>query len=230
MVRKYHTKDGESRESVSHLLRRSYRQEGKLRHETLGNVSALPVFALDALWASLSGKTLVVAGKSFEFTRALFHGHLAAVATMAKTLGLRDLLGPACKERDIAYALVLARVVHPRPKLATSKWWGDTTLASDLGLEDVGTDEVYAAMDWLVERQGAIETSLALRHLGKEPNPSHLAYFDLSSSWVEGTHNELAARGYSRDKKRGVAQIEYGLLTDKDRSSANAGSNCNASS
>jgi len=127
-----------------------------------------------------------------------------------------DLLGPACKERDIAYALVLARVVHPRPKLATTKWWGDTTLVSDLGLEDVGTDEVYKAMDWLGERQGVIETSLARRHLGKEPNPSALAYFDLSSSWVEGSHNELAARGYSRDKKRGMAQIEYGLLTDKD--------------
>jgi len=141
---------------------------------------------------------------------------VAAVATMAKRLGFLDLLGPACKERDIAYALVVARVVHPRPKLATTKWWGDTTLVSDLGLEDVGTDEVYAAMDWLVECQGAIETSLACRHLGKEPNPSALAYFDLSSSWVEGTHNELAARGYSRDKKRGMAQIEYGLLTDKD--------------
>jgi len=216
VVRKYHTKDGESRESVSHLLRRSYRQEGKIRHETLGNVSALPVPALDALRASLSGKTLVVAGEGFELIRALPHGHVAAVATMAKRLGFLDLLGPACKERDIAYALVLARVVHPRSKLATTKWWGDTTLVSDLGLEDVGTDEVYKAMDWLVERQGAIETSLAHRHLGKEPNPSALAYFDLSSSWVEGTHNELAARGYSRDKKRGMAQIEYGLLTDKD--------------
>jgi len=216
VVRKYHTKEGESRESVSHLLRRSYREGGKIRHETLGNVSALPAPALDALRASLSGKTLVVAGEGFELTRSLPHGHLAAVATMAKTLGFCDLLGPACKERDIAYALILARVVHPCPKLATTKWWADTTLVSDLGLDDVGTDEVYAAMDWLRERQSVIETTLAKRHLGKEANPSHLAYFDLSSSWVEGTHNELAARGYSRDKKRGMAQIEYGLLTDKD--------------
>ncbi|MCL4448357.1 MAG: IS1634 family transposase [Actinobacteria bacterium] len=216
VVRKYHTRDGASRESVSYLLRRSYREGGKIRHETLGNVSALPPSTLDALRASLSGKTLVVAGEDFKITRSLPHGHLAAVATMAKTLGLRDLLGPACKERDIAYALILARVVHPRPKLATTKWWADTTLVSDLGLEDVGTDEVYAAMDWLVKRQGVIETSLARRHLGKKANPSELAYFDLSSSWVEGTHNELAFRGYSRDKKRGTAQIEYGLLTDKD--------------
>jgi hypothetical protein len=216
VVRKYHTKDGENRESVSYLLRRSYREGGKIRHETLGNVSALPPSALDALRASLSGKTLIAAGEGFEIIRTLPHGHLAAVATMAKKLKLRELLGPACKERDIAYALVLARVVHPRPKLATTKWWADTTLVKDLGLEDVGTDEVYAAMDWLGERQAAIETSLARRHLAKLANPSALAYFDLSSSWVEGTHNELAFRGYSRDKKRGMAQIEYGLLTDKD--------------
>ena len=216
VVRKYHTKDGESRESVSHLLRRSYREEGKIRHETLGNISALPAPALEALRASLAGKTLVVAGEGFELIRSLPHGHLAAVATMAKTLGLAELLGPPCKERDIAYALILARVVHPRPKLATTKWWADTTLAPDLGLEGVTTDEVYAAMDWLGDRQAGIEATLAHRHLGKEANPMGLAYFDLSSSWVEGTKNELAARGYSRDKKRGVAQIEYGLLTDKD--------------
>jgi hypothetical protein len=215
-VRKYQTKDGEQRESVSHLLRRSFRQEGKIHHETLGNVSALPAPALEALRASLAGETLVVAGSRFELARALPHGHLAAVSVMAKNLGLRELLGPACKERNIAYALILARVVHPRPKLATTKWWSDTTLADDLELTSIGTDEVYAAMDWLGDRQGAIETKLATRHLGAAANPARLAYFDLSSSWVEGTHNELAARGYSRDKKRGMAQIEYGLLTDKD--------------
>ena len=216
VVRKYQTKDGEDRQSVSHLLRRSFRDGGKIRHETLGNVSALPAAALEALRASLAGETLVVAGSGLELTRALSHGHLAAVSVMAKTLGLRELLGPPCKERDIAYALILARVVHPRPKLATTKWWSDTTLVADLGSCRSRTDEVYAAMDWLGERQGAIETTLAQRHLRAESNPSRLAYFDLSSSWVEGTKNELAARGYSRDKKRGMAQIEYGLLTDKD--------------
>lgn len=214
--RHYVGKDGTERHYETHLLRRSVREGTKVRNETLANLSHLPDELIDAIRAGLSGKTLVVAGEGLQLTRALPHGHLAAVVTMAKTLGLLDLLGPACKERDIAYALVLARVVHPRPKLATTKWWADTTLAGDLGLEDVGTDEAYAAMDWLVERQGEIETSLARRHLGEKSNPSALAYFDLSSSWVEGTHNELAARGYSRDKKRGMAQIEYGLLTDKD--------------
>ncbi len=215
VVRKYQTKDGQDRQSVSHLLRRSFRSEGKIRHETLCNVSALSAAALEALRASLAGETLVVAGSGLELTRALPHGHLAAVSVMAKSLGLAELLGPAGPERDIVYALILARVVHPRPKLATTKWWGDTTLEHDLGLGGVSTDEVYAAMDWLGERQGAIENRLASRHLGAS-NPSRLAYFDLSSSWVEGTHNELAARGYSRDKRRGMAQIEYGLLTDKD--------------
>ena len=215
VVRKYQTKEGEQRQSVSHLLRRSFRQGGKIRHETLGNVSALPAGALEALRAGLAGETLVVPGSGLELTRSLPHGHLAVVSIMAKWLGLAELLGPACQERDIAYGLILARVVHPRPKLATTKWWGDTTLASDLGIEGVSTDEVYAAMDWLGERQGTIETRLASRHLGAI-QASSLAYFDLCSSWVEGTHNELAARGYSRDKRRGMAQIEYGLLTDKD--------------
>ncbi|HQU00622.1 MAG TPA: transposase [Acidimicrobiales bacterium] len=216
VVRKYKTKDGVSRESVSHLLRRSYREAGKIHHETLGNVSALPEEALSVLRATLAGDTLVAVGKGLELTRSLPHGHLAAVSVMANKLGLPDLLGPACRERSIAYALILARVVHPRPKLATTKWWADTTLSGDLGLEDVSTDDVYAAMDWLGQRQARIEATLATRHLAAEANPAQLAYFDLSSSWVEGKKNELAARGYSRDKKRGVAQIEYGLLTDRD--------------
>jgi hypothetical protein len=215
VVRKYKTKDGASCESVSHLLRRSYRVGGAIRHETLGNVSALPEEALRALRATLAGDTLVSVGKGFELTRALPHGHLAAVSVVANQLGLPGLLGPACAERSIAYALILARVVHPRPKLATTTWWRDTTLESDLGLGGVTTDDVYAAMDWLGGRQASIEATLAQRHLGTPANPSQLAYFDLSSSWVQGTKNALAQRGYSRDKKRGLAQIEYGLLTDR---------------
>src|SRR5271163_2562954 len=214
--RHYVGKDGDERTYETHLLRRSVREGSKVRNETLANLSHLPEEIIEAIRAGLSGETLVVAGSGFDLTRSLPHGHLAAVSVMAKTLGVAELLGPACKERDIAYALVLARVVHPRPKLATTKWWGDTTLMGALGLEGIGTDEVYAAMAWLGDRQGAVEAQLARRHLGSPPNPSQLAYFDLSSSWVEGSKNELAARGYSRDKKRGVAQIEYGLLTDKD--------------
>ncbi|HEY5266304.1 MAG TPA: transposase [Acidimicrobiales bacterium] len=200
----------------THLLRRSYREDGKVKNETLANLSHLPSETIAAVRASLAGKTLVVAGEGIELTRSLAHGHLAATSVMANTLSLRELLGPPSRQRDICYALILARVVHPRPKLATSKWWSDTTLDADFHLGDVSTDEVYAAMDWLAECQERIEAALAARHLSPEANPSGLGYFDLSSSWVEGTKNELAARGYSRDKKRGVAQIEYGLLTDRE--------------
>ncbi len=200
----------------THLLRRSYRENGKVKNETLANLSYLPAATIQLIRESLAGKSHVIVGEGLELTRALPHGHLAATAVMAKKLGLPELLGPPCRSRDIAYALILARVVHPRPKLATTKWWADTTLASDFALEGVSTDDVYAAMDWLGSRQAGIEATLAQRHLGAQANPAGLAYFDLSSSWVEGTKNELAARGYSRDKKRGVAQIEYGLLTDRD--------------
>lgn len=208
-------KNGVERTYETHLLRRSVREGTRVRKETLANLTHLPPETLEAVRASLAGKTLVVAGEGLELSRSLPHGHLAAVSVMANQLGLPDLLGPACRERDIAYALVLARVVHPRPKLSTTKWWADTTLESDLALEDVTTDDVYGAMDWLGGRQAGIEAALAKRHLGTTANPAGLAYFDLSSSWVEGTKNALAARGYSRDKKRGVAQIEYGLLTDR---------------
>ena len=213
IVRKYQTKDG-PRESVSHLLRRSFRAEGKIRHETLANVSALPEPALAALRAALADKSLLVAGESFEITRSRPHGHLAAVATAARALGLPELLGPPGRARDIAYGLVLARVVRPASKLATLRWWADTTMVEDLGLAEVGTDEVYAAMDWLLDRQEAIEATLARRHLAAAANPAGTAYFDLTSAWMEGAHCPLAVRGYSRDGKKGLPQIEYGLLTD----------------
>jgi len=215
-TRRYAAKDGTERIYRSHLLRRSVREGSKVKNETLANLSHLPEDLIEAIRLGLAGETLVVAGSGFELTRSLSHGHLGAVASAARSLGLVDLLGPPCKQRDIVYALILARVVHPRPKLATTTWWADTTLVADLGLEGIGTDEVYAAMDWLQGRQAGIEVKLAKRHLGKDANPQGLAYFDLSSSWVEGSKNELAARGYSRDKKRGLAQIEYGLLTDQD--------------
>jgi hypothetical protein len=202
------------REYVSYLVRRSFREGGKVRHETLANLSALPQAAIEAVRASLAGKRLVVAGDELRTVRSLPHGHVAAVWAQAKTLGLPTLLGPAGRARDLAMALIVSRVVAPAPKLATVSWWADTTVGADLGVADAGTDEVYAAMDWLISRQDAIEARLAARHLAPAVNPSRMALFDLSSSWVEGRHCPLAARGYSRDGKKGKAQIEYGLLTD----------------
>src|SRR5450631_2004177 len=214
VAKKYVTKDGASRESVAYLLRRTYRDGTKVRHETLANLSALPQATLEAVRVSLTGQVLVVPGQDLEVTRALPHGHVAAVHAQAKALGLPALLGPAGRERDIALALIIARVCRPASKLATTRWWADTTLAADLGVADATTDEVYAAMDWLAGRQGAIETKLVRAHLTGPGNPDRLALFDLSSSWVTGKHCSLAARGYSRDGKKGLPQIEYGLLTD----------------
>jgi hypothetical protein len=207
-------KSGQPREYVSHLLRRTYRDGTRVKHETLANLSPLPDAAIEAVRAALAGKTLVVAGEGLEVTGSLPHGHVAAVHAQAKALGLPGLLGPAGRERDIALALVIARVCRPASKLATTRWWAGTTLAADLGVADATTDEVYAAMDWLAARQEAIETKLVRTHLTGPGNPDRLALFDLSSSWVTGRHCPLAARGYSRDGKKGLPQIEYGLLTD----------------
>jgi hypothetical protein len=207
-------KSGQPREYVSQLLRRTYRDGSKVKHETLANLSPLPQAAIEAVRAALAGKTLVVAGEGLEVTGSRPHGHVAAVHAQAKALGLPALLGPAGRERDITLALIIARVCRPTSKLATTRWWTDTTLADDLGVADATTDEVYAAMDWLAGRQEAIETKLVRTHLTGAANPDRLALFDLSSSWVTGHCCPLAARGYSRDGKKGLPQIEYGLLTD----------------
>ncbi len=212
--KKYVTKDGVSRESVAYLLRRTYRDGVSVKHETLANLSALPQETLEAVRVSLTGQMLVVPGQDLEVTGSRPHGHVAAVHAQAKALGLPALLGPAGRDRDIALALIIARVCRPASKLATTRWWADTSLADDLGVADASTDEVYAAMDWLAGRQEAIETRLVRTHLAGAGNPDRLALFDLSSSWVTGRHCPLAARGYSRDGKKGLPQIEYGLLTD----------------
>jgi hypothetical protein len=210
-------KDGSVADYERHLLRRSYRQGGKVRKETLANLSHLPDEAISAVRKVLAGGTLIEADQAIEVQRSLPHGHLAAVAAMAGKLGLPGLLGPPCRARDLAYALILSRVVHPGSKLSTRAWWADTTLGADLDIAGAGTDEIYAAMDWLADRHDAIEKTLTARHLDNaETNPTRMALFDLSSSWVEGTHCQLADRGYSRDGKKGKDQIEYGLLTDPD--------------
>ena len=205
--------DGTVREYRSHLLRHSFRDEqGRPRKETLANLTALPDAALEAVRKALRGEVMVSADEAFEVERSVPHGDAAAAHVMASALGLRDLLGPACRERDIAYALILSRAIRPESKLSTVTWWaaGDTTIGADLGVAGASADEVYAAMDWLESRQRQIEKKLAARHLA----PGGIAMFDLSSSWVEGSCCELAAFGHSRDGKRGRRQIEYGLLTD----------------
>ena len=212
--RGYVSKSGQERVYLTHLLRRTFREGGKVKHETLANLSALPDEQIELLRRSLKGETFVATDEAAAVVRSLPHGHVAAVMAQARALGLPALLGPAGRERDIALALIVSRVVYPRTKLSTLSWWADTTVGADLGVTDTSTDQVYAAMDWLLTRQDRIEAKLARRHLTGETNPQRMALFDLSSSWMEGRHCPLAVRGYSRDGKKGKAQIEYGLLTD----------------
>ena len=214
-VRKTHLdKQGNPREYSSTYLRRTYREGKRVRNETVANLSALPEHVIDGIDAGLKGQQLVPAGSEFTIARSLPHGHVAAVAAMAHRLGFPGLLGPACRARDLVAALIISRVVRPASKLATAAWWPDVTLGVDLDVADASTDEIYAAMDWLAEHQNAIETTLAAKHLGPDVNPSRMALFDLTSAWVTGRCCELAARGYSRDGKKGCEQIEYGILTD----------------
>jgi hypothetical protein len=218
-IKSRHT-DRQGRERVyeSRLLRRTYRDGGTVRNETLANLSKMPDRIVDAVEAALKGEVLAAAqGRAaVTITRSVPHGHVAAVHAMARRLGLPALLGPAGRPRDLALALIISRVVAPGSKLSTLAWWGDVTLGPDLGIAEASTDEAYAAMDWLAARQDAIEATLARRHLAPAANPARMALFDLSSSWLEGSHCPLGARGWSRDGKKGTIQIEYGLLTDPE--------------
>ena len=209
-------KAGNVRRYESVLVRRTYRDGKKVRHQTLANLSKLPAEVIAVIEATLKGQALVPADALCTITRSLPHGHVAAVAAMAHQLGLPGLLGPSCRARDLVLALIVSRVVRPASKLSTLGWWADCTLGVDLDVAGATTDEIYAAMDWLVGRQDAIESKLAAKHLGPEVNPGRMALFDLTSSWVTGRCCELAARGYSRDGKKGCEQIEYGILTDPE--------------
>jgi hypothetical protein len=210
----YVDKQGRRKDYSSAYLRRTYREAGKVKNETVANLSALPGHVIDWIDAGLKGQQLVPAASAVTITGSVPHGHAAAVHAMAARLGLPALLGPSGRQRDLALALIISRVIQPGSKLSTLTWWDDTTLGADLGVADASTDDIYAAMDWLGHQQDAIEAGLARRHLAPAANPARMALFDLSSSWLEGTRCPLAARGYSRDGKKGKLQIEYGLLTD----------------
>ena len=195
----------------SHLLRRSYREGGKVLHETVGNLSHLPAETLDLIRRSLRGEHFVAAQDRLEIVRSLPHGHVAAVLGALRATGLDKLLDRAAsRERDLAIAMITARVLDPRSKLATTRAWTQSTLADELQVGDANEDALYEAMDWLLERQPRIEKGLARRHLGE----GALVLYDLTSTYFEGHCCPLAQLGYSRDGKRGLAQIVFGLLTD----------------
>jgi hypothetical protein len=140
--RRYAAKSGEERVYETILLRRSFRDGDKIRHETLANLSKLPPEVVAAVEATVKGQTLVPAGSEFSKSRSLPHGDVAAVAAMARKLGLPALLGPACRARDLVVALIVSRVVRPKPKLSTLSWWSNTTLGPDLGVADAGRSPI----------------------------------------------------------------------------------------
>jgi transposase len=202
------------REYNSYLVRRSIRDGRRVRHETVANVSGLPAAAIQALTLALQGVPLVPAGEAFEIVRSRKHGHVEAVLTLARRLGLARLLDrEPSHERDLCLAMIAGRVLQPGSKLACTRQLHACTLGEELGVAGAVHDELYAAMDWLLERQSAVEQRLARRHLRE----SELALYDVSCSYFEGRSCPLARFGYDHGNgKRGRMQVEYGLLCDSD--------------
>lgn len=195
----------------THLLRRSYREGGTVKNETLGNLSHLPEPLIDIIRRSLQGEAYVPLSQAFEITGSRPHGHVQAVAAAMRRLGMASLLASkASRERDLVLAMIASRILAPSPKLATTRWWHTTTLAEEFGVADATEDDLYAAMDWLLAHQDTIQKKLATRHL----SAGALVLYDLSSSYFEGSTCPLAKLGYSRDGKKGLLQVNYGLLTD----------------
>jgi hypothetical protein len=202
------------REYTSVLLRQSFREGGKVKHRTLASLTALPATAIEALDRALRGETLVPAADGgLRILRSLPHGHVAAALGMLRNLGLeRTLDRRSSRMRDLAVALIVARILAPASKLATARGLSATTLAAELDVEGATEDELYGALDWLLSRQPAIERSLARRHL----LPGGLVLLDVTSTWMEGRCCPLAAHGYSRDHRADRPQVVFGLLTDAE--------------
>jgi transposase len=200
------------------LLRESYRHEGKVRKRTLCNLSDWSPAHVEGLRGVLKGGTVIPAEQdAFTVTRSLPHGHVAAALGTARKIGLDRILGPDGNRcRDLVLALLIGRILDPVSKLAAARTLSPATASSSLGealgLGKINDDELYAALDWLLARQAAIETALAERHLRN----GTLVLYDVSSSYMEGRCCPLAKRGYSRDGKKGTLQIVYGLLCAPD--------------
>ena len=196
------------------LLRQSYRENGKVKSRTLANLSNLPPQALEVLRLHFKGQNLVSPEQAFEIIEdgSPAHGHVDAVIIAMKRLGLLNLISTrSSRQRDLVVAMIAARILQPKSKLATTLWWADTTLPDILGIGDADEDDLYEAMDWLLERQDNIEKKLASRHLEN----NGIALYDLTSSYFEGETCPLGARGHNRDGKKGKLQVNYGLLTNR---------------
>jgi len=197
----------------SFLIRRSYRQDGKVKHENVANITHLPAPVIELIRVALRGEAVAPVSDSFEIVASYHHGHVQAVLTAMRRLGIHELLASRpCHERDLVLAMIVARSLAPDSKLAHTRWWPTTTLPDELGIGDCTVDELYKALDWLIERQDRIEAKLARRHLAE----GGLSLYDLSSSYFEGLTCPLATPGYSRDRKKGKLQVNYGLVVDND--------------
>ena len=193
------------------LLRESYRKNGKVKTRTLANLSKLPASAIDVLKRSLKGQSLVPLEETLDIVASPHHGHVKAVLQTLCRLGLPRLMDSRpSRERNLVVAMIVARILAPHSKLATTRWWHNTTLPAVLGVQDANESDLYAALDWLLKRQGRIEKKLAARHLAE----GGLALYDLSSSYFEGATCPLAAFGHNRDGKKGKRQVNYGLLAN----------------
>ena len=198
---------------TSYLLRRSYREEGQVKHQTLANLSHLPEPIIDLVRRSLQGETFVSAQQAFRITRSLPHGHVHAVLGTIRSLGLDALIAARpSRRRHLVVALIAERLLFPSSKLAATRHWRSTTLADELAVADATETEVYRALDWLLKRQPAIEKQLAGRHLTEQS----LVLYDVSSSFYYGRTCPLAHHGHDRDGKKGRPIIVYGLLTNAE--------------
>ena len=198
---------------TSYLLRHTYRDNGKVKQQTLGNLSSLPLETIALLRAALHGQKFIPDHEALEVRQSWHHGHVAAVGAMLQRLQMPKLLtslDPEVRQRIVA--LLIARVVAAQSKLATRRWWQTTSLVRTPAVADASVDDLYAAMDALLGCQPAIERALAKRHLRE----GGIVLYDLSSSYVEGTHCPLAERGYNRDGKVGKKQVNYGLVLDAE--------------
>lgn len=195
----------------THLLRRSYRVGSQVKHETLGNISHLPEELIELIRRFLAGERFVETKATFQIERSLPHGHVEAVLGMIRQLELDTLIySKRCRQRDLVLAMIVERLLHPCSKLATTRLWHETTLAEELGVSDANEDDLYAALDWLLERQSPIEKKLAARHL----SAGSRVLYDVSSSYYEGQTCRLALFGHDRDGQKGLPIIVYGVLTD----------------
>jgi len=196
-----------------YLLRRTFRQDGKVKHQTLGNLSHLPLPVIDLIRRAVRGEPLVAPGEAFEILRSRPHGHVAAVLATARRLEIDRLLSTRpCRERDLVMAMLVARLLDPGSKLALARGLDSEALSSTLGevlgIESAEADELYGAMDWLLPRQARIEAALAKRHLCD----GTLVLYDVTSTYFEGRRCPLAKIGHSRDGRKGSLQIVVGLL------------------